>query len=138
MWFAVSVALVAACPAAMEPGPAAPVEPARLDDPPPVKLDDRLVDFAFDGGQLEFELIRDGGRIQQLVRNRYAVEVTVHWTITALDNLEAASALDGTTVLPAAREPLGAGEPMPIAELARVDPSPRYRRQLDFPARVGD
>jgi murein DD-endopeptidase MepM/ murein hydrolase activator NlpD len=138
MWLVVSVALVAACPAAMEPGPAAPVEPARLDDAPPVKLDDRMVDFAFDGGQLEFELIRDGARIQQVVRNRYAVEVTVHWTITALDNLEAASPLEATTVLPAAREPLGAGEPIAIAELVRIDPALRYRRELYFQARFGD
>jgi len=136
MWLAVSVGLVAACPSATEPGPAAPVEPARVDTGP--RLDDRMVDFAFDGGQLEFELYRDGARIQQVARNRYAVAVTVHWTITALDNLEAVSPLEGTVVLPAAREPLGAGEPLAIAELVQVDPQARYRRELYFQARFGD
>src|SRR5437868_11583056 len=106
MWLAVSVGLLAACPSAIEPPPVAPS--AELIDAGFGKLDDRMVDFAFDGGQLEFELYRDGTRIQQVVRNRYAVPITLHWVIGALDNVEAVSALEGTTILPAAREPLGA------------------------------
>ena len=97
-----------------------------------------MVDFAFDGGQLEFELYRDGTRVQQVVRNRYAVPITLHWVIGALDNVEAVSALEGTTILPAAREPLGAGEAVAIAELSQVDPSLRYHRELYFQARFGD
>jgi len=151
MWLVVSVGLVAACPAATEPGPSAPVDPARTEperaerperpersDATSGQLDDRMVDFAFDGGQLEFELFRYGARIQQVVRNRFAVAVTVHWTISALDNLDAASPLEGTVVLPAASEPLAAGEPIAIAELSQIDPGARYRRELDFQARFGD
>lgn len=137
MWLAVAVGLLAACPSAIEPGAVAPSA-----DPAPARaisqLDERRVEFAFDGGQLEFELYRDGMRIQQVVRNRYAVAITLHWAITALDNLEPMTAVEGTTVLPAAREPLGAGEPVVIAELAQLDPSARYRRELFFQARFGD
>jgi hypothetical protein len=101
-------------------------------------LDNRMIDFAFDGGQLEFELYRDGTRIQQVVRNRYAVPVTIHWTIEALDNLEPGSPVEGTTLLPAARAPLAAGLPVVIAELVQIDPAERYRRELYFHARFGD
>jgi len=136
MWLAVSVGLLAACPSAIEPAPVAPS--AELVDTGFGRLDDRMVDFAFDGGQLEFELYRDGTRVQQVVRNRYAVAITLHWVIGALDNVEAVSALEGTTILPAAREPLGAGEPIAIAELSQLDPSLRYHRELYFQARFGD
>ena len=143
MWLAVSVGMLAACPAAIDPAPVGPVAPGVE----PIgtgaglglgRLDDRLVDFAFDGGQLEFELYRDGTRVQQVVRNRYAVAITLHWEISGLDNVEGVSALDGTTILPPAREPLGAGEPVVIAELSQLDPSQRYHRELYFQARFGD
>lgn len=142
-WLAVTVGLLAGC------SPATATEPGttpRGDDPAPAAerqpaapaLDDRRIEFAFDGGQLELELVRDGARIQQVARNRYAVPVTMHWTIGALDNLEPVSALDGTVVLPAAREPLGAGEPVVVAELSRIDPTEGYHRELYVHARFGD
>jgi murein DD-endopeptidase MepM/ murein hydrolase activator NlpD len=138
-WLVVSVGLLAGCPPAMEAnrgggrggGDVDPVIPRG-------SLDDKIIEFAFDGGQLEFELYRDRGRIEQTVRNRYAVPVTLHWTIGALDNLEATTAVEGIVVLPAAREPLGAGETVPLAELIRIDPALRYRRELYFQARFGD
>jgi murein DD-endopeptidase MepM/ murein hydrolase activator NlpD len=102
------------------------------------QLDDRMVDFQFDGGQLEFELYRDGTRIEQVVRNRYAVPVTIHWTMTAFDNVEPMSPVEGTELLPAAPEPLGAGPIVVLAELAQIDPAMRYRRELYFHARFGD
>ena len=70
-----------------DPGPPlvveAPADPAELG-----RLDDRLVDFKFDGGQLEFELYSEQGRIVQTARNRYAVPVVISWSMTALDNVE--------------------------------------------------
>ena len=142
-WLAVAVAVLAGCPSAFEP--AAAPRGGGGDDADPAAgrrtgstLDDRMVEFVFDGGQLEFELYRDGSRIEQVVRNRYAVAVTVHWTIASLDNLEATSAVEGTVVLPPAREPLGAGEPVLLAELSRIEPTERYRRELYFQARFGD
>jgi len=62
----------------------------------------------------------------------------LHWTITALDNLAPLSPLEGTTLLPAAAEPLGTGAPVVLAELQQVDPAARYFRQLSFHARFGD
>ncbi|TMQ11224.1 MAG: M23 family metallopeptidase [Deltaproteobacteria bacterium] len=136
-WLAV---LLAACQPAIEPAyaPRAATERTEPDDPRAAVLEDRMIDFRFDGGQLEFELHRTGSRVQQVVRNRYAVAVTMHWTIAALDNLEPLSPVEGTAVLPAARAPLGAGEPVVIAELARLDPTAPYRRELYFHARFGD
>lgn len=118
--------------------PAAAGGGARDATGPTGTLDNRMVGFAFDGGQLEFELYRTGARVQQVVRNRYAVPVTVHWTIEALDNLEPGSPLEGTTLLPAARAPLAAGQPVVLAELTQIDPGERYRRELYFHARFGD
>src|SRR3954447_12586518 len=101
MWLAGAGGLLPACPPAIDPAPVGPIAPSVE----PIgtgaglglgRLDDRMVDFAFDGGQLEFELYRDGTRVQQLVRNRYAVAITLHWEISGLDNVEAVSALDGT------------------------------------------
>src|SRR5204863_3211905 len=114
------VVLLAGCQPALEPGHASRAPGERAEAPEASRgaatLDDRMVDFQFDGGQLEFELYRAGSRIQQVVRNRYAVAVTIRWTVSALDNLEPLSALEGTAVLPAARAPLGAGEPVAIPE----------------------
>src|SRR5687768_3936001 len=62
---------------------AAPEERAELG-----RLDDRKIDFAFSGGQLEFELYRNGGTLVQVARNRYAVPVVIAWSMTALENLE--------------------------------------------------
>jgi hypothetical protein len=102
------------------------------------QLDDRMIDFQFEGGQLEFEMYRDGTRIEQIVRNRYAVPVVLHWTLGAFDNVEPMSPVEGTTLLPAAPRPLGAGKVVVLAELAQIDPAVRYRRELYFHAQFGD
>jgi len=145
-WWIVLAVAAAGCPApdpiyppqAPEGGgggstPAADTGPAQLGT-----LDDRVTDFNFDGGQLEFELFRSGARVVQVARNRYAVPVVVRWSITALDNLEAQSPLEGVAFLPAAPAPLGAGPTVILAELAQIDPSRRYRRELHRRARFGD
>ncbi len=102
------------------------------------KLEDRMIDFQFDGGQLEFEMYRAGGRIQQIVRNRYAVPVMLQWRLEALDNVEPTSAVEGTALLPAAPQPLGLGDAVVLAELQQIDGTQPYRRELYFHARFGD
>jgi murein DD-endopeptidase MepM/ murein hydrolase activator NlpD len=118
----------------------APQPPPRRIEPPHVagKLEDRMIDFKFDGGQLDFELYRDGTQIEQVVRNRYAVPVMLHWTMRAFDNVEPRTAVEGTVLLPAAPAPLAIGAPIVIAALQQLDSSARYRRELYFHARFGD
>ncbi|HET9620613.1 MAG TPA: M23 family metallopeptidase [Kofleriaceae bacterium] len=109
--------------------------------PPPHEagqLDDRRVDYQFEGGQLEFELYRDGAQIEQVVKNRYAVPVVLHWTIDSFDNVEPVSPASGVVVLPPARSPLGAGQLVVLAALQQLDPGLGYRRELHFDARFGD
>jgi len=108
-------------------------DPARLG-----QLDDRMVDFVFDGGQLEFELYRSGTRIVQVARNRYAIPVVIRWWMTALDNVAPASAVEGSALLPAAPAPHGVGPTVVLAELEQLDASRRYRRELYFRGRFGD
>jgi hypothetical protein len=124
------------CQPAIEPN--APRDVAAAERQPHRQLEDRLVGFQFDGGQLEFELYREGTRIEQVVRNHYAVPVMLHFAIDALDNVEARSPLEDAVLLPAAAAPLEAGKPVVIATLQHVDPSSPYRRALTFYARFGD
>jgi murein DD-endopeptidase MepM/ murein hydrolase activator NlpD len=138
------VVLLAACQPgpAMEPRVEADPEPAldRPAGPPHLAgvLDDRMIDFKFEGGQLDFELYRIGTRIEQVVRNRYAVPIMLHWTMRAFDNVEPMSAVEGSALLPAATEPGGAGPLVVLAQLQQLDPAQRYRRELYFHARFGD
>jgi murein DD-endopeptidase MepM/ murein hydrolase activator NlpD len=97
-----------------------------------------MIDFKFEGGQLEFEIYRTGTRIEQVVRNRYAVPVMLHWTMQAFDNVEPLSGVEGTILLPAASAPLANGQPIVLAQLQQIDPAARYRRELYFHARFGD
>ena len=102
------------------------------------KLDNRMVDFEFQGGRIELELYRAGDQIEQVVRNRYAVPVTLHWQIESIENLTPESAMSGVVVLPAARAPMADGAPVVIAQLRRRDAHARYRRELYFKAFFGD
>lgn len=102
------------------------------------RLDDRMIDFAFDGGQLEFEMYRNGSRIVQVARSRFSIPVMISWSMTALDNLAPTTAVAGVAYLPPAASPYGLGEAVVLAELEHVDPSHRYRRELYFKARFGD
>jgi murein DD-endopeptidase MepM/ murein hydrolase activator NlpD len=135
-WFAV---LLVACQPASEPSFPVQPSPAVLGSAYVFgALEDRRVEFQFDGGRLDFELYRAGTRIEQIVRNRYAVPVMLQWTITGLDNVAPLSQLEGTALLPAAAQPLGASQPVVLAELQQINPSVRYFRQLYFHARFGD
>lgn len=102
------------------------------------KLDDRLIDWVFDGGQIEFELYRRGNRIWQIARNRFATPIVIRWSLTGLDNLSPLSHTDGVAFLPAAPMPYGNGQNVVLAELERVDTTRAYRRELSFRARWGD
>jgi murein DD-endopeptidase MepM/ murein hydrolase activator NlpD len=101
-------------------------------------LDDRLVDFAFDGGQVEFEMYRSGDRIVQVARNRYAVPVMLAWTLSGFENVQAAGPSAGVAYLPPAPTPHGVGDAVVLAEMRQIDLRLRYRRDLNFKARFGD
>jgi murein DD-endopeptidase MepM/ murein hydrolase activator NlpD len=101
-------------------------------------LDDRMVDFVFDGGQLELEMYRAGPRVVQVARSRYAVPIVIRWTLTALDNVEAAGPADGTALLPPAPVSGGTGPTVVLTELTHLDVRRRYRRELYFRGRFGD
>ncbi|MBX3159586.1 MAG: M23 family metallopeptidase [Deltaproteobacteria bacterium] len=113
--------------------------PVPAADPPQLgRLDDRIVGFAFDGGQLELELYRNGNRITQVARNRYMVPLMVSWTIGSFQNVEPTSPTSGVAFLPAASAPQGFGASVILATLDVVDATQRYRRELSFQARFGD
>jgi murein DD-endopeptidase MepM/ murein hydrolase activator NlpD len=113
----------------------APSEPATIG-----ALDDRMVDFVFDGGQIEFEMYRHDDRIVQIARNRFAVPIMISWSMDELENLETVftAKAEGVAFLPAAPKPLGLGQPVVISELRMTDPTRAYRRHLKFRARFGD
>lgn len=102
------------------------------------KLDSALVDFEFDGGKLEFELRREGTRVLQIARNRYAVPVVIAWTVGMLDNVAPTTRTMGVALLPAATQANGRGPAVILAELTVIDGSLAYRRNLSFTARFGD
>ncbi|MBA3460193.1 MAG: M23 family metallopeptidase [Deltaproteobacteria bacterium] len=141
--------LTLGCPANPPPQYYAPAEPDPRAQPfpqrvPPAditkagRLDDRMVDYQFDGGQLEFEMYRLGTRIVQTVRSRYAVAVMVAWTISSPENLQPVTAMNGAVYVPPAAQPLGLGPVVVLAEMELIDPTQRYRRELSFRARFGD
>lgn len=137
LWVVLSV-LATGCPPAPTAqsgplgGPRAP-EPERLGT-----LDDRVVELRYEGGYVELELYREGTRITQVARNRYAVPVTLRWRLDGLDNVAPVSALDGVTVLPAAPRPMAAGDTIVLAELDHLDATRGYARHLDVRGRFGD
>jgi hypothetical protein len=144
--WAVLVVVLAGCPATTPdyiprrpPPPVDVPSPINASDPQQLgKLEDRIVEWVFDGGQVEFELYRNGSHVVQIARNRYAVPIIIRWSLGNLDNLDPASALEGVTLLPAAPTPFGLGPNVILAELDRIDGSRRYNRDLFFRARWGD
>ncbi|MDQ3365061.1 MAG: M23 family metallopeptidase [Myxococcota bacterium] len=139
-WVVLAV-LVAACGPPPGPGPRRYQLPDERVVPEPAGLgilDDRRIDLKYDGGQLELELYRRGSRITQVVRNRYAVPVTVRWTISVLDNVQPVGAAEGIALVPAAATPLGLGATIVLAELEQLDPTAAYSRELSINGRFGD
>ena len=117
-----------------------PVAPLPVPEDPGAigKVVDRMVEFAFEGGQLEFELRQDHDRIVQIARSRYAVPVMIHWEVSALVNLEPGSPVSGSVLLPPAARPQAAGPAVILAELRMIDTHRDYHRELAFRARFGD
>ncbi len=146
-WWFVLACLALACVTSPPPpyyGPQAPP-----DDPDVVaatqrnaiitsgKQDAHSVDFQFDGGQIEFEVYRLGGRVVQAVRNRFAVPVMASWSISG-ENLRYVTMPDGATLLPPAPSPLGLGPIVVLAELEIIDSTQGYRTSLSTRFRFGD
>ena len=63
-------------------------------------LDDRMVDFRYDGGQLEFDMYRLGHRVVLAARNRYAVPIMVSWSVGTLENLRPVGDTSGVLLVP--------------------------------------
>ena len=99
---------------------------------------DRMSDFVFDGGRVEIEMRRDGDRVIEIARNRYAVSIVMHWRFTELDNLDPAGPVTGTTVLPAAPRPNGHGPPVVLTTFSIQDMNRAFHRELRMHARFGD
>jgi murein DD-endopeptidase MepM/ murein hydrolase activator NlpD len=99
---------------------------------------DRMSDFMFDGGRIDFEMRRDGDAIVEIARNRYAVPVVMHWTFTELDNLDPTGPISDTTVLPAADKPNGAGSSVVLTTFRIHDMRQAFHRELQMHARFGD
>jgi len=118
-----------------EPGSGQPrtVDPRSLG-----QLVDRTVDFAFDGGQLDFEMYRDGDHVVQLARSHYAIPMMVAWSVVGLQNLDPSGPTSGVAFLPPAAAPSGLGAAVVLAELHQLDRTQPYRRELQFKARFGD
>jgi len=142
-WLVLSVCL-AGCPAppAAEPqlggggggggGFSEPIAPAQP------RLDDSLIEFRFEGGHIDFELWRQGSRVTQFARNRYAVPLVLRWSIPTFTNLTPLTPVEGVVVLPPADKPSGTSQAVVLAELEVVDVTTRYRRELSYGAKFGD
>lgn len=99
---------------------------------------DRMFDFAFDGGRIEFEMRRDGDRVFEVARNRYAVPIVLQWGVGDLVNLDPIGPVTGATFLPAAARPNALGAAVVLTSYALPVPTGAYHRQLRTHARFGD
>ncbi len=102
------------------------------------RLDDSLIEFRFEGGQIEFEVWRQGSRVTQLARNRYAVPLVMRWAIPTFANLTPLTPTEGVIVLPAADKPSGTSQSLVLAEFEIIDTAYRYRREISYRAKFGD
>ena len=114
------------------------LQPASYDPTSVGVLVDRSSDFIFDGGRIDFELRRDGNRVVEIARNRFAVPIVMHWSYFDLDNLAAAGALTGVSVLPSAAKPNALGPAVVLTSFAIDDMTRAYHRQLETHFRFGD
>jgi hypothetical protein len=141
------VACVACGPPPQAPPPVDPSDPAVApQDPTAPAFDparagvvvDRMTDFEFGGGRIELEMRRDGDRIYEIARNRYAVPIVVEWRYGDLVNLDPLAPLSGVVVLPAATTPMGDPTPVALTSLQIIDRTQSYRRGVDLHERFGD
>jgi murein DD-endopeptidase MepM/ murein hydrolase activator NlpD len=114
-------------------------QPAQAGDPGKIgTLVDRMVDFKFEGGQIDFEIRQEGNRVINVARNHYIVPIMIHWDFSKLDNLEPLTQMSGVAMLPPADKPKGLGEAVEIGEMRVVDARRKFNRHIDFKARFGD
>jgi hypothetical protein len=114
------------------------LQPAAYDPTQAGSIVDRMSDFIFDGGRIDFEMRRDGDSIVEIARNRYSIPVVMHWTFTELDNLDPTGSITDTTLLPAADKPNGAGSAVVLTTFHIHDMHQAFHRQLQMHARFGD
>jgi hypothetical protein len=114
------------------------VSPAAYDPTHAGTIVDRVSDFGFDGGRIDFEMRRDGDTIVELARNRYAVPVVMRWTFGDLENLEPTGPISDTVMLPAADKVNGAGVSVVLTTFRIRDMQLAFHRQLQTHARFGD
>jgi murein DD-endopeptidase MepM/ murein hydrolase activator NlpD len=128
-------------PPTFAPGPRepAPADPQPVEDPARAgSVVDRMTDFSFDGGRIQFEMRRAGDRIIEVAYNRYAVAIVLQWKFGDLENLESTSPSEGVAVLPPASAPNAEGPPVVLTTFAIRDRTVAYHRQMHFHARFGD
>jgi murein DD-endopeptidase MepM/ murein hydrolase activator NlpD len=99
---------------------------------------DRMSDFIFDGGRIDFEMRRDGDNVVEIARNRYSIPVVMRWSFGDLENLEPAGITTATVVLPAADRPNGFGAAVVLTSFKIRDMRQPFHRQLRMHARFGD
>jgi murein DD-endopeptidase MepM/ murein hydrolase activator NlpD len=143
-WWLASTCLVLGCapppsaPAYAQYSPTPELASASYDPTVAGTVVDRMSDFVFDGGRIEFEMRRDGENVVEIARNRYAVPVVMNWTFTELDNLEPTGAIADASVLPAADRPNGVGAAVVLTTFRIRDMRQAFHRQLEMHARFGD
>jgi murein DD-endopeptidase MepM/ murein hydrolase activator NlpD len=96
------------------------------------------LEFALDGGQLEFEVYNSYRKVAVIARNRYAAPVVVRWTVPLHENLDSPRPLQGIALLPAAATPLGVGSPVLLSQLQWVDLAQGHRVQVRVDFSFGD
>jgi len=102
------------------------------------KLAHEVDDLVYQGGHVHFEMRWANGRVIQTARNDYVVPVTISWSVTDLENLDADSATAGVTVLTPAIE-VGASGPTEVLATFRIaDTTQEFYRYLGFKAQFGD
>jgi murein DD-endopeptidase MepM/ murein hydrolase activator NlpD len=114
------------------------VQPAAYDLTQAGTVVDRMSDFVFDGGRIDFEMRRDGDMVVEIARNRYSIPVVMRWTFSDLDNLQPLGALSDTVVLPPADKPNGTGAAFVMTTFRIPDLHRAFHRQLLMTARFGD
>jgi hypothetical protein len=144
-WWLLSTCVALGCsPPAPAPrysaqySPTPELQPAAYDPTRAGIVVDRMSDFGFDGGRIDFEMRRDGDVIVEIARNRYAVPVVMHWTFADLDNLDATGPISETVMLPAADRPNGFGASVVLTTFRIRDMSRAFHRELQMHARFGN
>jgi murein DD-endopeptidase MepM/ murein hydrolase activator NlpD len=96
------------------------------------------IEFAMDGGELEFEWYRSYRDVALIARNRYAAPVVIRWSLPSHENLDSPRPVEGIAVLPGAPTPFGVGANVLLSQLRWIDMSLGYQAQLKIEFSFGD